>query len=93
MINCMICGFTIYGSECRQQWDGLRVCSKCFSPRHSQDFVRGVRDDQTVPFANPPGPPHFLLPNEVNYTLDVEVIAEDGSPVASPSGATVLASS
>jgi len=65
LANCMICGFTFYGSQLRQQWDGLRTCSKCFSPRHPQDYVRGVRDDQTVPFANPPGTPHFLEPNEV----------------------------
>ncbi|HTD72145.1 MAG TPA: hypothetical protein VK652_01355 [Steroidobacteraceae bacterium] len=65
LYNCQRCGWTIYGSEARQEWTGLRVCSKCFDPRHPQDFVRGVRDDQTVPFANPPGPPHFLDTNEV----------------------------
>lgn len=66
LVNCMICGFTRYGSEIKQQWDGLKVCSKCFSERHPQDLVRGVKDDQTVPFANPPAdPPHFLELNEV----------------------------
>ena len=92
---CQRCGFVIYGSEARREWTGLNVCDKCYDPRHPQDYVRGMRDDQTVPFANPPGTPHFLDPNEVNYTLGVEVLADDGvgSPVLSPDGSTVLASS
>jgi hypothetical protein len=95
LYNCQRCGFTIYGSEAKREWTGLNVCSKCWEPRHPQEFVRGVRDDMTVPFANPPGTPYFLGTNEVNYTTDVEVVADDGvqSPVLSPGGATVLASS
>jgi hypothetical protein len=89
----MQCGFTFYGSELRRQWDNLLVCSGCFDPRHPQLDVRGRRDDMTVPFANPPGTPYFLGVNEVNYTLSVEVLSPDGSPVLSPDGSTVLASS
>ncbi len=66
LFSCQICGFTRYASEIRQQWDGLRVCQNCYSPRHPQEFVRGKRDDQTVPYANPPGTPHFLEVNEVS---------------------------
>lgn len=29
------------------------ACSQCYSARHPQDFVRGRRDRQTVPFSNP----------------------------------------
>lgn len=95
LYQCQRCGFTIYGSKARQEWTGLRVCSKCWEPRHPQDFVRGVHDDMTVPFANSPGAPYFLGANEVNYTLAVEVVADDGvqSPVLSPDGSAVLASS
>ena len=63
---CMQCGFTKYASEIKRQWDGLRVCGRCFDPKHPQLSIRGKRDDQTVPFANPPAdPPHFLEVNEV----------------------------
>jgi hypothetical protein len=62
---CQQCGFTKYGSEVRLQWNGLRVCAKCYDPRHPQEYLRGRRDDQTVPFANPPAAPHFLETNEV----------------------------
>ncbi len=93
LFNCQKCGRTMYGSEVRQEWTGLRGHAGCIDARHPQEYVRGVRDDQTVPFANPPGTPYFLGVNEVNYSTDVEVLSPDGSPVLSPDGSTVLASS
>lgn len=65
LYQCQRCGFTKYASEIQEEWAGLRVCSTCWEPRHPQEFVRGRPDDQTVPYANPPGEPHFLQPNEV----------------------------
>jgi len=61
---CQRCGFTKYASEIRKEWTGLRVCSDCWEPRHPQEYVRGIRDDMTVPFAN--GPAYtFLSPGDV----------------------------
>lgn len=35
-------------------WDNLFVCSDtCWEPRHPQDFVKAVVDDQTVPISRP----------------------------------------
>lgn len=45
---CDICGFKKKASDLKKQWDGLRVCKDDFSLRHPQDFVKGVKDDQTV---------------------------------------------
>src|SRR6185295_17420903 len=48
--DCDRCGFTVYASETRKQWDGLIVCAiGCFEERHPQDFVRGRVDRQNVP--------------------------------------------
>ena len=85
----------MYGSEVKTEWTGLRGHAHCIDPRHPQDYVRGVRDDQTVPFANPPGTPYFLGVNEVDFDLITQVVADDGvqSPVLSPDGSTVIAES
>jgi hypothetical protein len=54
----------------RTQWDGLRVCKDCFEVRQPQDFVRGVKDEQSVPIARPDSEPTFtevaqsLVPDE-----------------------------
>lgn len=62
---CQRCGNTEYASRVQQEWNGSRVCPRCFENRQPQDFVSGVVDDQAVPFANPPGTPQFLAINEV----------------------------
>jgi len=46
-------GFPAYASETRMEWNGSRVHESVFEERHPQDFVRGVRDDQTAPGARP----------------------------------------
>ena len=64
LYKCQRCGFTHYASDIQLEWTGLRVCRRCWEPRHPQDFVRCVRDDQNVPFANNPDDV-FLSANEV----------------------------
>ena len=43
--ECQRCGFDIYGSKLKKEWTGLLVCSKCWEPRHPQDFVRAIKED------------------------------------------------
>lgn len=62
---CDVCGFKVRASETRMRWDNLRVCSKDWEPRHSQDFVKGRKDKQAVPNARPERPDTFLEPNDV----------------------------
>lgn len=57
---CDRCGFDKLSSELRKEWTGLRVCSECWEPRHPQDFVKGVPDDQTVPWARPEPDPVYV---------------------------------
>ncbi len=58
-------GFVVYASDTVQEWNGLRVRRKSYEERHPQDFVRGLGDDQNVPFARPEPTDVFLTDNEV----------------------------
>lgn len=58
LVVCDRCKFKRYASQVTKTWDGLIVCKPevkpgCFEHRHPQDFVRGVKDDQSVPFTRP----------------------------------------
>jgi hypothetical protein len=46
-------GMAIRAERTQTEWQGLIVDKRVFEPRQPQDFVRGVNDDQTVPFARP----------------------------------------
>jgi hypothetical protein len=39
---CPRCGFKYRLSEFRAEWTGVRVCPKCWDPKHPQLDVRGV---------------------------------------------------
>lgn len=53
-VICDRCGMKRKASECRTTWDNLFVCrDMCWMPRHPQDFVEGIAEDQTVPIARP----------------------------------------
>lgn len=53
-VICDRCGMKRKASSCRMTWDNLFVCAdRCWMPRHPQDFVESVEDDQTVPIARP----------------------------------------
>lgn len=73
---CDRCGFEYRHGQLRKEWTGLMVChgagtNDCWEPRHPQELVRGVRDDQGI------------RPNMRPEPADVFVIAfltrEDGT--------------
>lgn len=53
--TCDICGRGFKSSAMRKRWDGAITCNEgtCWEIRQPQDFVRGVRDDQSVHLARP----------------------------------------
>lgn len=57
---CDRCGFKFKATDLKQTWDGLMVCQDDWEPRHPQDFVRGVTDDQHVPWNRDEGPDTFI---------------------------------
>jgi hypothetical protein len=53
-------GFKIPLSDLVKQWDGQLVSYKYVDQRNPQDFVRGVKDDQSLPYSRPETPDQFI---------------------------------
>src|ERR1700731_58874 len=53
-------GFKVRAERTRKQWNNLIVREKSWEPRNAQDFVRGRRDNQTVPDPRPRSKNVFL---------------------------------
>jgi len=61
-VQCDICDFRRYASECRMTWDNLFCCADtCWEPRHEQyTEPHGLHEKQTVPVHRPPGDDVFI---------------------------------
>ncbi len=65
---CDICGRSNLSGQLRKAWDGSFRDDACFEIRQPQDFVRGIKDNPSVPFARP------FVYAFVNYNPDDTVI-------------------
>jgi len=63
---CDRCGRKFKNVDIREEWNGLMVCRSCWEPRHPQDFLKGVKDDQSVPYTRPDSSSHGCGPNNVS---------------------------
>lgn len=54
----------------RREWQGLIVRKEVFEPRQPQDFVRGVPDNQTVPYPRP-RPTNVFIKTEATAQFQV----------------------
>ena len=63
-------GQKVRASETQEQWDGKIVHKNNFEPRHPQDFVRAIKDDQSVPFSRPRAVDSFIGPLTTTLTQD-----------------------
>ena len=59
---CYRCGRKRKAADMRRQWQGYWVCKEEWEPRHPQDFVRAVSDEQSPPWTQPP-PGDVFAPN------------------------------
>jgi len=59
---CDRCGSKFKFSDLKLEWDGLYVCTAngCWEARQPQDYVKGVRDDMSVPVSRPDQPAVYL---------------------------------
>ena len=64
LAQCDRCGFDFWSNQLRKEWTGLRVCKKCWEPRHPQDYVRGVPDRQAPAWTRPPDTPNEPFAND-----------------------------
>lgn len=48
---CYQCGFKRKASQLIRHWQGYYVCPEHWEMRQPQDFVKGIPDNQTVPWA------------------------------------------
>lgn len=58
---CDLCGAKAKSGTVMVTWNNLRVCAHHREVRNPQDFVRGVKDNQTVPWSRP-RPPEGVCP-------------------------------
>lgn len=57
---CYRCARKHKASELKLEWEGFRVCDKCWEPRHPQDFIKPRVDQQTPPWTQPDPAPIFI---------------------------------
>ena len=50
---CESCGFKYKASQLKKRWDGLMVCDADWEARHPLDFIRGRKEDMSVPWTSP----------------------------------------
>jgi hypothetical protein len=59
-VICDRCGFRFHADELKKEWQGFMVCETCFEPRHPQDLIRSVPDQQLKPYYRPEPDPVFI---------------------------------
>lgn len=58
---CDLCGRKQKSSRGGKTWDNHWVCKHHKEIRNPQDFVKGVKDDQSVPWTRPTTPAHYVV--------------------------------
>lgn len=61
-------GFKVNLDDLKLQWDGNYTVDPDI--RNPQDFVRGIKDDMSLPFARPEAPDEFIAGNIIWQTGD-----------------------
>jgi len=58
---CSMCGRKRKASDLVRNWQGMWRCKDHNEERHPQDYVRGVREVVTVPWAQPPSDTYIYV--------------------------------
>lgn len=71
-------GFKVPLKNLRRQWDNQLVDYRFIDKRNPQDYVRGVKDDQSLPYARPE-PPDQYVAGPIIWQSGAFMTAEDGN--------------
>jgi hypothetical protein len=63
---CDVCGFLYKASELRKRWDGAMVCQEDWEPRHPQEFIRSIKETNTLPFTRTESEDTFTVVGDVD---------------------------
>jgi len=74
---CDQCGRVFKSGQMRLRWDNARVCSACWEPRQPQDFVKGIPDNMSVPWARPWVPNFGTIETDPGAPLGVPYLGEN----------------
>jgi len=66
--TCDLCGAKNKSGDAMKTWQNLYVCKHHREVRNPQDFLRGVRDNQSTPWSRPK-PPETFVPEPEGCTL------------------------
>ena len=61
--QCDLCGKRENSGNGVRTWDNFYVCAHHQEMRNPQDFVRGVRENQSLPWSRPVPPDTFVVSN------------------------------
>lgn len=80
---CDKCGKKFKFSELKLEWDGLYVCTAngCWEPRQPQDYLKGIKDNMSVPVSRPGGGDLFLDTIYWVITNVASIIKRIGKPL------------
>jgi hypothetical protein len=85
-------GFKVRAENTRKQWNNIIVRDRSFEERQPQDFVRGRRDDQTVPEPRP-RQTNVFLGVQTTLAQNTQVILGGGFSTGFSSGFSVSSGS
>jgi hypothetical protein len=60
---CDVCGRKFKFSRLRQKWDNTWACEQDWEPRQPQDYLKGIKDNMSVPLSRP-DPPNLFIQDE-----------------------------
>ena len=61
---CDVCGRKFKFSRLRQKWDNTWACEQDWEPRQPQDYLKGIKDNMSVPLSRP-DPPTLFIQDEI----------------------------